>query len=190
MQSHCAMWLLLMGKHAHRKGNIRDVRYWLQAILQVMSVLTKNELINVIKLINIKLIGWPTNGVLLSIELLLPTLVADQLNFLYHLTWLIRCQNGMYFQLPVPIIMVPGQISYDPPQIWLHFIVPCNRPLSEVYIFNHGNKIPSQAQDNLNLSAENNQCTTWQLYPFPRNCPTLGQMIVPINKMSHTNYAI
>ena len=30
--TNCAMQLVLIGKHAHHKGNIRHVRYWSKAI--------------------------------------------------------------------------------------------------------------------------------------------------------------
>ena len=47
--SHCALRLILIAKDAHRKGNIRHVRNWLQAISSSFSCLFRSKTAKIAK---------------------------------------------------------------------------------------------------------------------------------------------
>ena len=47
--SHCALRLLLIGKDAHRKGNIKHVRNWSQAISSNFSCLLTSRIAKITK---------------------------------------------------------------------------------------------------------------------------------------------
>ena len=36
--THCAMGLVLIGKHAHHKGNVRHVRYWSKVVMVFRNI--------------------------------------------------------------------------------------------------------------------------------------------------------